>query len=119
MPDRYPGYDVMAKRHTPSWNEATRRVIDQRVALPREPRFLTEQEWLTLTAVCDRITPQPTHRPPIPVAAMIDHKLTINATDGYRDYRLPELREAWRRGLHALDEEARTHNGGHFHEIAV
>ena len=47
MPDqvqagRYPGYDVLAKRHTPSWNEATRRVIDQRLGRPGEPRFFSE-----------------------------------------------------------------------------
>ena len=40
---RYPGYDVLAKRNTPSWNEQTRQVIDRRLATPREPRFLNER----------------------------------------------------------------------------
>lgn len=117
MPDRYPGYDVLAKRHTPSWNEATRRVIDQRLAMPREPRFFTEDEWLTLTALCDRIVPQPKQRPPIPVAAMVDNKMAENMTDGYRDARLPKMQEAWRRGLHALDVEARERHGSRFHAL--
>jgi hypothetical protein len=117
MPDRFPGYDVLAKRHTPSWNEATRQVIDQRLALPREPRFFTEDEWLTLNAVCDRIVPQPRNRPPIPVAAMVDNKMMRNATDGYRNAQLPRMREAWQRGLHALDTEARRQRGGRFHLI--
>lgn len=114
MPDRFPDYDVLRKRHTPSWNEATRRVIDQRLALPREPHFFTEHEWMTLSAVCDRIVPQPKNRPPIPVPAMIDHKMTNDTTDGYRHYRLPKMQEAWRRGLDALDQEAQSHHGARF-----
>ena len=59
MTDRYPGYDVLAKRWTQSWNEPTRQVIDRRLAVPREPRFFSPTEWQTLDAVCDRIMPQP------------------------------------------------------------
>jgi hypothetical protein len=107
MSERYPGYDVLAKRHTPSWNEKTRQVIDERLALPREPRYLSQEEWQILEAICDRIVPQPRTRPPVPLAAMVDAKLFENRGDGYRDHRLPPLREAWRRGLHAIDAEAR------------
>ena len=107
MSEQYPGYDVLAKRHTPSWNEKTRQVIDERLALPREPRYLSHEEWLILEAICDRIVPQPRTRPPVPLVAMVDTKLFENRGDGYRDYRLPPLREAWRRGLRAIDAEAR------------
>jgi hypothetical protein len=117
MNDRYPGYDVLAKRRTPSWNDATRRVIDQRLALPRGPRFFTEDEWLTLTAICDRIVPQPKDRPPVPLAAMVDDKMASNRTDGYRDARLPKMQDAWRRGLRALDAEARARRGGRFNAL--
>ena len=48
MAERYPGYDVLAKRHTPSWNEQTRRVIDQRLAMPREPRFFSRARMAAL-----------------------------------------------------------------------
>ena len=119
MPDRFPGYDVLSKRYTPSWNDATRRVIDQRLALPREPRFFAEDEWLTLNAACDRIVPQQRDRPPIPVAAMVDDKLLHDRTDGYRDGRLPKMQEAWRRGLRALDQEARSRHGGRFHRLSI
>ncbi len=113
MNERYPGYDVLAKRHTPSWNEKTRQVIDRRLALPRGPRFLDEARWRTLDAVCGRIMPQPKTRPPVPIAAMVDAKLFEDQGDGYRDFRLPPLREAWRRGLEALDGEARRrHRSG-------
>ena len=107
MSARYPGYNVLAKRHTPSWNEKTRQVIDERLALPREPRWLSQAEWLVLEAICDRIVPQPRTRPPVPLAAMVDTKLFENRGDGYRDYRLPPLRQAWQRGLQAIDAEAR------------
>jgi Gluconate 2-dehydrogenase subunit 3 len=112
--ERYPGYDVLGKRHTPSWNEQTRRVIDRRLALPRDPRFFSEAEWRTLEAVCGRIVPQPKSRPPVPVAAMIDAKLFENQGDGYRDHRVPPMREAWRRGLTAIDKEAHLRHGVDF-----
>ena len=41
MTERFPGYDVLAKRHTPSWNEQTRAGHRPAAALPREPRFLS------------------------------------------------------------------------------
>jgi Gluconate 2-dehydrogenase subunit 3 len=119
MRDRYPGYDVLSKRHTQSWNEVTRRVIDHRLSLPREPNFFTEDEWLTLNAICDRIVPQPKDRPPIPVAAFVDHKMSLNRTDGYRHYQLPKMQDAWRRGLNALDHEARTRYSSRFHTISA
>jgi hypothetical protein len=118
MSGRYPNYDVLAKRHTPSWNEKTRRVIDQRLAVPREPRFLSAAEFQTLDAICARIVPQPATRPPVPIAALIDTKLFEDRGDGYRDYRLPPLREAWQRGLRALDVEARATQGGAFSALS-
>ena len=116
--NRYPGYDVLAKRYTPSWNEQTRRVIDRRLAIPREPRFLTQEEFATLTAIAGRITPQPRDRPPIPVAALIDEKLLQDRADGYRGEGMPREREAWRRGLRALNEEARQAHGITFDALA-
>ncbi len=119
MSDRYPGYDVLSKRDSPSWNVQTRRVIEDRLAIePEMHRFLTDAEWVTLKAVCARIVPQPPDRAhPVPLAAMIDQRLLANAADGYRDARLPSLREAWRRGLRALDAEARALQHGPFSEL--
>ena len=119
MPDRFPQYDVLAKRNTPSWNEKTRQVINDRLAVPREPRFLTEHEFATVTALADRITPQPRNRPPIPVASLIDEKLLHDKTDGFRAADMPPEREAWQRGLRALDAEARQAFGEAFCELSV
>ena len=77
MSDRYPGYDVLSKRDTPSWNEQTRAVVDARISLdPDAHAFFDDREWRTLRALCDRICPQPADRArPVAVAAMIDVQL--------------------------------------------
>ena len=117
MSERFPGYDVLAKRHTPSWNDKSREVVDERLAMPREPRFLAPDRWQTLTAICDRIMPQPATRPPVPLAAMVDAKLLADQRDGHRDHRLPPLREAWRRGLAGIEAEARRRHNIGFHQL--
>jgi hypothetical protein len=119
MPDRYPGYDVLAKRNTPSWNEETRRVIDRRLAMPRTPRFLSEHAFATVEAIAAQIVPQPANRPPVPVAALVDAKLLADSQDGYRMQDMPRERTAWQRGLTALDEEARAAHGAAFRALTM
>ena len=54
--DLYPGYDVLAKRDSPSWNAKTRAVLDERLAIGAEThRFFDETEWPTIKAVAARI----------------------------------------------------------------
>ncbi len=120
MPDRYPGYDVLDKWRSPSWNDKTRAVVAERLAIaPDRHRFFTDAEWPTMRAVCDRIVPQPADRKkPAPVAAMVDEKLFVNKGDGYRDARLPLLREAWRRGLAGIEAEA-FRLGRRFHDLTA
>ena len=120
MPDRYPGYDVLAKRNTPSWNEQTRRAIDRRLAVrPNDPRFFDAHEYATVVAIAGRLVPQPAGRPAIPVAALVDQKLHQDRSDGYRQVGMPREREAWRQGLRALDEEARAAHGAAFRELGA
>lgn len=117
MRDRYPGYDVLSKRDTASWNDASRRAIAERLALLDVPTFFNEAEWQTLRAICDRIIPQPDHGTAVPLAAMVDRKVAKDQRDGYRQAKLPPLREAWRRGLMALDAEANAKHGARFHTL--
>ena len=119
MADRYPGYDVLDKRNSVSWNDKTRAVIDRRMAIdPNKHDFFTAEEWPTFCAICARIVPQPPGRAhPAPVAAMVDEKLHTGSGDGYRDARLPPMRQAWRHGLAAIDGEAKSRYGRHFHEL--
>ncbi|MBA2935201.1 gluconate 2-dehydrogenase subunit 3 family protein [Sphingomonas sp. CGMCC 1.13654] len=109
---RYPGYDVLAKRNTPSWDEATRKVVDKRLATPDRPRFLTRDEWSVAAAFCERILPQREDAAPVPLAALLDAKLLADHGDGFRDADMPYMREAWRRGLAAIEAEAKTRHGG-------
>ncbi|SEO73811.1 Gluconate 2-dehydrogenase subunit 3 [Methylobacterium sp. UNC300MFChir4.1] len=119
--DLFPGYNVLAKRDTPSWNPKTRSVIDERLAItPRTHRFLDATEFATLLAVAGRIVPQPAGRTdPVPAAAMVDHKLASREHDGYRQAGLPEQGAAWRLGLKALDAEARAAFGAAFGELGA
>jgi hypothetical protein len=120
MRDPYPGYDVLTKRDTPSWNAQTRDVIGRRLAIgPDDHRFCNDAQWLCLKAICDRIVPQaPTaDRPVIPVAALVDHKLHGGIGDGFRHARMPDMRRAWQLGLGATDAEAQKVHGKAFHAL--
>jgi hypothetical protein len=115
MRDVFPGYDVLAKRETPSWNDKTRAVIDARLRVADgAPRFFEAAEFRALTALCDCICPQRELR--IPVAALVDEKMHANHADGFRLASMPNMRDAWRRGLAAIDEAARMAHGRLFHE---
>lgn len=106
---RYPDYNVLAKRDTPSWNDITREVVDRRLEIADEPRFLNADRFRILRALCDRIVPQPSQRlNKVPVAGLVDRMLELTSAVGYRHDGMPPLREAWTRGLDALDEEARV-----------
>jgi hypothetical protein len=120
MPDsrpstRFPGYDVLSKRQGPSWNDKTREVIAQRLSIGSEPKFFTSCEFLTVVAAANRIVPQPPTRAPIPVAALVDRKLHLTQSDGYRLPGTPRDGEAWRLGLKALDAESRAAFDAPFH----
>jgi len=54
----------------------------------------------------------------VPVAALVDARLANNVGDGYRDARLPPMRDAWRIGLRALDAESRSRHELSFASIA-
>jgi hypothetical protein len=114
----YPGYDVLDKWRTPSWDEQTREVVGRRLTEVPERSFLDETEWATLQAVCDRLIPQP-DRPddPVPIAPFVDQKLHWNQGDGYRFEDMPPMRRAWRQGLAGIDSESRERHGVSFAEL--
>ncbi|HTI02217.1 MAG TPA: gluconate 2-dehydrogenase subunit 3 family protein [Acidisoma sp.] len=105
--DLFPGYDVLSKRLSPSWNDQTRAVVNARLAVPREPRFLKPELFQILEAAAARLVPQPSGRAPVPIAAYVDEKLFENKRDGYRLVQLPDQGECYLRGLAGLDEAAR------------
>jgi hypothetical protein len=120
MPDtrpntRFPGYDVLSKRQGLSWNDKTREVIAQRLSIGSKPQFFTADEILMVVAAADRIVPQPSTRPAIPIAALVDLKLHLARSDGYRLRGTPRDGEAWRLGLKAMDVESRAAFDAPFH----
>ena len=117
---RFPGYDVLSKRLTPSWNEKTREVVTRRL------RDRLRTEILFVAKSFKRFAPSPTElsrnllsRPPISVAALVDDKLHQRKEDGYRLRMDAFESEAWRRGLKALDEEATQAFGARFHDLSA
>jgi hypothetical protein len=116
--NHFPDYDVLDKWDSPSWNEQTRAVIRKRLNRVPDRKFFTESEWAILEAICGRLVPQP-DRPdaPIPIVPFIDEKLFKNQGNGYRFEDMPPMREAWRRGIRAIDEEARARWGAGFREL--
>ena len=111
-PSRYPDYDVLSKRDTPSWNAKTREVIEQRLATPSVPRFFSAEEWLVAEALCRRILPQTDDGDPVSLVALLDAKLLADHGDGFREASMPYMRDAWRRGLAAIDGEAKARYDG-------
>lgn len=114
MADRFPGYDVLAKRDTPSWNAKTRAVVDERISLAERGGVLSEAQLVTLRALADRIVPQPEGRAPVNTVAILLGKIAGEEGDGYRHHELPPLHEAWSRGLDALEAEAQARYGAAF-----
>lgn len=118
LPRRYSGYDVLAKWDTPSWDDATRAVVAARLGPPPPRRFFDAREWETLVALCDTVIPQPDRADPVPIAPWIDAAVHEGRSAGTRYSVLPPFREAWRRGLAALDAEADARSRRRFHDLA-
>ncbi|MDQ6944694.1 MAG: gluconate 2-dehydrogenase subunit 3 family protein [Actinomycetota bacterium] len=115
--DRYPGADVLAQRG--HWDEATRRVVMDRVRNVPRFRFFTEHERDVLQALCARVVPQD-HRPPdrfVPIAPWIDQRCANGTIDGFQFDDMPRNEEAWRIGLLGVDQTAQHLFGRGFTEL--
>ena len=116
----YLTYDVLDKWDTPSWNDQTRAVIDQRLNKVPERRYLNEEEWSLLQAIVERLVPQPDRAEgPLPIVPWIDALLFHNHTPGYRYADMPPMRDAWRQGLKAIAAESRNRHGRTFEKLAA
>ncbi|WP_220129791.1 gluconate 2-dehydrogenase subunit 3 family protein [Sphingomonas chungangi] len=115
MANRFPGYDVLAKRDTLSWNDKTREVIAERLAMSERSDLLSDRQRATLRTAIDRIVPQPEGRAPVNALALLLAKIADDGSDGHRHHQLPGLRACYERGLDAIEEEAKARHGTSFH----
>lgn len=114
---RYPGYDVLAKWNSPSYDDVTRDVLAKRLHEVPPRRFLDAAEWSLLDAVNARLLPQDDRPQPIPITPWIDAMLFDNRGEGFRIADLPPMREAWQKGLAALADETERRHGKPFAEL--
>jgi hypothetical protein len=119
QPGYYPGWNVMKQRAY--WDEATRDVIEKRLADAKPLRFFTPAEAATMMAVLDRVLPQddrlPTHR--IPLLSVLDDRLSANRIEGYRYEDMPSDQQAYRWGAEALEAMAMEAHNAAFAELAI
>jgi hypothetical protein len=106
-PPRFPGYDVLSKWDSPSFDAITREVLAHRLQAVPQRRWLTAAEWDLLDAINARLLPQPDRARTIPITPWIDAMLHDDRGEGFRHPDMPPLRDAWRLGLAAVDDEAR------------
>lgn len=108
---RYPDFDVLAEAD--HWDEATRRVVLDRVERVPPIRFFDEAEAAAIGAFCDTVLAQDCE-PRVPVLAMVDEKLHHHRLDGYRYADMPSDRQTWRQVARCLDQEAQRRAGCDF-----
>jgi Gluconate 2-dehydrogenase subunit 3 len=111
MHGRYPDFNVLDEAD--HWDEATRRVVLERLETIPPIRFFTAAEALTLGVFCDVVLAQDAE-PKIPVLNMVDAKLFAGERDGFRYADLPDDPETWRRVAVGLDAAARQHGAVDF-----
>ncbi len=116
-PDRYPGYHVLDQRG--HWDEATRKVVLDRVQNVPEYKHFDGQRRATLEALCARVVPQDNRRREqhVPLAPWIDNLCEQEVLEGFRFDDMPPNSTAWEWGLDGLDQAAQTLTGSHFADL--
>ncbi|MBV9359406.1 MAG: gluconate 2-dehydrogenase subunit 3 family protein [Chloroflexi bacterium] len=106
--NRYPDADILAQRG--HWDDATRRVVLDRVHNVPPFRYFEPRLRAALEALCACVVPQ-THRPParrIPIAQWVDAHCAQGHMDGFRFDDMPPTELAWRWGLEGLTQTAQA-----------
>jgi hypothetical protein len=106
QPGYYPDYHVLSQQAF--WDEATRKVVLDRVHNVPPIRFFSTEQAILMKAICDRLLPQDDrdeeHK--IPVVNYIDDRLYNRRIDGYQYEDMPPDHQAHLLGLQAIDEIA-------------
>ncbi len=114
QPGYYAGFSTLSQ--SPFWDDATRTVVERRVAHPPERKFFSEEAWNFWTVVFGHLIPQTDRTPErqIPIIAVLDHRLSLNETVGYRYENMPHDRVVYEIGIEAIDREAEHRYSGKF-----
>ena len=111
----YPGWDILAKWDTVSYNAQTREVLRGRLDPPR-PRALPEPLYAALEALCETVIPH-AEAARAWIAPWIDAAIAEGRPTGTRYVGMPGNPTAWRQGLAAFDAESRSRYGAGFAEL--
>ncbi len=108
QPGYYPRYETLSQKKF--WDAATREVVEKRVKEVPPVRFFTAEELPVITAVFERILPQDDRVPErrIPIVPQVDQRLASGRIDGYRYEGMPPDGDAYRKGIRAIDDTARS-----------
>lgn len=119
QPGYYQGYQTL--RQQKFWDEATRKVVLERVQHQQPIQFFTEAEARTMLAVVDRIMPQDDRLPErrIPLLPSLDHRLHTGKIQGYRYEDMPSDREAYKIAVRAFELMAQRLRGCRFDELST
>jgi hypothetical protein len=99
----FPGFDVLDQvKH---WDDVTAGVVLARLDPQPDFSFFTPSEQATADALFDQLLAQ-TAEPKVPVLQLVDRRLALDETDGWRYKDMPEDTDAWRLTLAALDDDA-------------
>ena len=112
----FPGFDVLDQ--VGHWDEVTAGVVLARLDPQPEFSFFSPLEQATADALFDQLLGQH-DEPKVPVLLLVDRRLALDETDGWRYEGMPEDRDAWRRTLAALDADARDAHGAPFHTLTT
>ncbi len=105
---RYPGLDILGQRG--HWDDATRRVVLDRVYNPPAFKNLDPREQATLEALCERVIPQswkPAERR-VPIAPWIDAHAGTSEVGGFQFDDMPSTDVAWHQGLAGIEQTAQA-----------
>jgi hypothetical protein len=117
QPGYYTGFSTLAQR--PFWDETTRNLIEERVASTPPIRHFDAEAERFWSIVFEHLIPQSDRSPErrIAIVSVVDHRLDVDQSAGYRFENMPSDREAYRLGRQAIDEEARDSDGSSFVEL--
>jgi hypothetical protein len=111
---RFPGFDVLDQIE--HWDDVTAGVVLARLDPPVDFSFFTPAEQAVAGVLFDQLLGQ-TEDPRVPVLELVDRRLALDETDGWRYEDMPDDPVAWRRTLAAIDEDARQRYGSPFHAL--